>query len=62
MFKTSQNAHFAVYGFKILCEISKGTFEISHKILNPYTAKYAFHRLLFLLVSYDIFELWRHKP
>ena len=28
-----------VYGFQILCEISKGTFEISHKILNPYTAK-----------------------
>ena len=53
---------FAVYGFKILCEISKGTFEISHKILNPYTAKYAFYCLQFLRVSYDIFELWRHKP
>ena len=26
-----------MYGFKILCEISKGPFEISHKILNPYT-------------------------
>ena len=51
-----------MYGFKILCEISKGTFEISHKILNPYTAKYAFHRFQFLHVSYDIFELWRHKP
>ena len=41
--------HIVVYGFKILCEISKGTFEISHKILNPYTAKYAakyaFYRL-----------------
>ena len=31
-----------MYGFKILCEISKGTFEISHKIFNQYTAKYAF--------------------
>ena len=51
-----------MYGFKILCEISKGTFEISHKILNPYTAKYAFYRFQFLRVSYDIFELWRHKP
>ena len=51
-----------MYGFNISCEISKGTFEISHKILNPYTAKYAFYCLLFLRVSYDIFELWRHKP
>ena len=39
-----------VYGFKILCEISKGTFEISHKILNPYTAKYAF---------YEVVKIWR---
>ena len=46
-----------MYRFKILCEISKGTFEISHKIiLKPYTEKYALLR-----VSYDIFELWRHK-
>ena len=29
-------------GLKILCEISKGSFEISHKIWNPYTAKYSF--------------------
>ena len=50
-----------MYGFKILGEISKGTFEISHKILNQYTAEYAFYCLLFLRVSYDIFELWRHK-
>ena len=39
-----------MYGFKILREISKGTFEISHKILNPYTAKYAF---------YEVLKLWR---
>ena len=51
-----------MYGFTILCEISKGTFEISHKILNLYTAKYAFYRFQFLRVSNDIFELWRHKP
>ena len=50
-----------MYGFKILCEISKGTFEISHKILNPYIAKYAFDWLIFLFVIYDIFELWHHK-
>ena len=49
-----------VYGFKILCEIWKGTIEISHKILNPYTTKYAFYCLVFSHVSYDIFELWRH--
>ena len=30
-----------MYKFKILCEIPKGTSEISHKILNPYTAIYA---------------------
>ena len=51
-----------MYGFKILCEISKVPFEISHKILNPYTAKYAFYWLLFFFVIYDILELWRHKP
>ena len=51
-----------MYGLKILCEISKGTFEISHKILNPYTAKCSYYCLVFLRLSYDIFELWRHKP
>ena len=51
-----------MYGFKILYEISKGTFEISHKVLNPYTAKYAFYCLQFFRVSYDIFGLWCHKP
>ena len=28
--KTAKYAYFAVYGFKILCEISKVPFEISH--------------------------------
>ena len=51
-----------MYGLKIFREISKGTFEISRKILNQYTAKYAFYCFLFLRVSYDIFEFWRHKP
>ena len=26
-----------MHGFKILCEISKAPFKISHKILHPYT-------------------------
>ena len=42
----SKNAYFAAYGFKILREISKDTFEISHKILAPRTAKYAFYKVL----------------
>ena len=45
-----------MYGFKILSEISKGTFEISHKFLNLYTAKYAFYYLQFLHLSYDILD------
>ena len=51
-----------MHRFKILCEISKDTFEFSHKIFNPYTAKYAFYCLVVLRVSYDVIELWRHKP
>ena len=31
-------------------EDSKKNFEISHKILNPYTAKYAF---------YEVLKIWR---
>ena len=34
-----------VYGLKILCEPSKMPFEISTKIFNPYTAKYAFYEV-----------------
>ena len=45
-----KNANFAVYGFKILCEISKVPFEISHKILNPYTAKFAFYKVVKILL------------
>ena len=54
---------FAVYGLKIMCEISKGTFKISHNILNPYTTKYESYWIyIFLCVICDIFELWRHLP
>ena len=35
-----------MYGFEILCEFSKVPFHISHKILNPYTVKYAFDAVL----------------
>ena len=49
-------------GSKFLCEISNGTFDIAHKILNPQTAKYTFYSFLFMHVSYEIFELWSHKP
>ena len=61
------NAYFAVYGFKILCEIWKGTFEISYKILNPYSAKYAFYEVLkiwrlTISKSYDILSLSETGP
>ena len=39
-----------MYGFKIVCEISMVTFEISHTILNPCTAKYSF---------YEVLTVWR---
>ena len=56
-----------MYGFKILCEISKVPFEISYKILNPYTAKYAFYEVLkiwrlMISYSYDIFSLNETGP
>ena len=35
-----------MYGFKILYEISKVPFEVSHKIVNPYTVCYVFHEVL----------------
>ena len=38
-------------GFTAFCKISKGTFETSRKMLNPYIVKYAFYWLLF-------FSLW----
>ena len=41
-----------MYAFKILSEISKVLFKISHKILNPYSAQYAVD---------DILEIWPLK-
>ena len=56
-----------MYGFKIFCEISKLSFEISHKMLNPYTAKYKFHKVLkiwrFMISgNYDILNLSEMGP
>ena len=51
-----------MYGFKIMREISKVPFEISHKILNPYTTKDAFYEVykalrLMISLSYDTLSL-----
>ena len=56
-----------MYGLKIMCEFSKVPFEISHKILNPYTTKYAFYevmRIWWLIISwsYDILSLNEMGP
>ena len=56
-----------MYGFKILCEISKVPFEISHRNLNTYTAKYAFYealknRRLMISSNYDILSLSETGP
>ena len=41
-----------MYGFKILCEISKVSLEISHKIMYTHRAKYAFpHELSQVMIS-----------
>ena len=45
-----------MYGFQILWEISKGTFEISNKILNPRTAKYAFW--LYSIFACELRHIW----
>ena len=41
-----------MYESKILCEISKGTFEISHNISKPNPAIYAFTD--FFIFMYDL--------
>ena len=35
-----------MYGLDILCGISKGTFEIPHKISYPYIERYFFYETL----------------
>ena len=54
-------------GFKILYEISEVPFEISHEMLNPYTAKYVFYKVLniwrlVISSSYDILSLSETGP
>ena len=56
-----------MYGFKILREISKVPFEISHKILIPYTTKDAFYEVykalrLMISLSYDTLSLRETGP
>ena len=38
--------HICSVWIQILCEISKVPFEISHKTLNPHTAKYVFYEVI----------------
>ena len=49
-----------MYGFKLLCEISNVPFEISPKILNSYTTKYAFYEVLHFWTIY-ILDFWHLK-
>ena len=56
-----------MYVFTIICEISMVPFEISHKIVNPHTAKYAFYEVLkiwrlMISSSYDILNLSETGP
>ena len=44
-------------GSKLSEEISNVPFEISHKILNPFTAKYVFYEGVNILTNYDILSL-----
>ena len=44
-----------MHGLNILREISKASFEIPNKILNPYTTKYDFPDLYFVC---DLQYLW----
>ena len=44
-----------MYGFKILCEISKGTFEISHKIWTQTPQNL---RLMFSIFACELRYLW----
>ena len=38
-----KKSYLALYGLDILCGISKGTFEIPHKISYPYIERYIFY-------------------
>ena len=58
---------FVVYGFKILCEISKGTFEISHKIWTHTPQNMHFTVLIFCVwvtisLNCDVISLSKTGP
>ena len=42
-FTIIQISYLSIYGWDILCGISKGTFEIPHKISYPYIERYVIH-------------------
>ena len=48
-----------MYGFKMSCEISRGTFDIAYEILNQYTEKCAYYDVLnvWRIIIYDIFTV-----
>ena len=46
-----------MYGWDILCEISKVPFEIPHKISNPYIERYDFYTTL---KFYELLALRAH--
>ena len=50
-----------MYSFKILCEISKVPFEISHKIVEPIHRKICILLGVENLTIYDALELWHLK-
>ena len=53
------NTHLSTHGQDILCGISKGTFEIPHKISCPYIEKYNFYTLL---KFEEFLDLRAHRP
>ena len=58
------NAYFAVYGYEILCEISKVPFEILHKILNPKICilRGVKIRRIMIYQNYDVWSLSETGP
>ena len=47
-----------MYGQDILCGISKGTFEIPHKISNPYIERCKFY---WQVKIYELLDLRAHR-
>ena len=49
-----------MYGFTLMCEITKEYIKISHKISTDAPQNMHFTDFLCVCVICDIFELWRH--